>query len=79
MAFTPKLPPLDESRMSPAVAATAAALREKFASASSNAKVLMVSMREVWMCWNLLPIMPAGICVTLVCGFSSCRTATVQH
>ncbi len=68
-SFAPELPPLDESRMSPAEAASAAALREKFASASSKAQVLMVSMREVWMCWNLLPIAPAGICATVTVVF----------
>jgi hypothetical protein len=60
-SFPYELPPLDESRMTPALASTAAALREKFASASSNAQALMRTMHEIRMEWNLLPVAPAGI------------------
>ena len=56
-----ELPPLDESRMTPALASTAAALREKFTSASSDAQALMRTMHEIRMEWNLLPVVPAGI------------------
>ena len=59
-SFPPQLPPLDDSRMAPTVASSAAALRARFTTASSDAQALMLSMREVWEKWNLLPILPSG-------------------
>jgi len=59
-AFAHELPPLDESRMTPALASTAAALREKFTSASSDAQALLRTMHEIRMEWNHLPVVPAG-------------------
>jgi hypothetical protein len=53
-----ELPPLDDSCTSPAVAASAAALRARFTTASSDAQALMLSMREIWNKWNLLPVLP---------------------
>ena len=59
-SFSPELPPLDESRTTPAVAAIAVQLRMRFTSASSNAQTLMHAMREAWMQWHLLPVIPSG-------------------
>ena len=78
-SFPPQLPPLDDSRMAPAVASSAAALRARFTTASSDAQALMLSMREVWEKWNLLPILPSG--TRAACGLPGtqlprCRAAT---
>ena len=78
-SFPPQLPPLDNSRMAPAVASSAAALRARFTTASSDAQALMLSMREVWEKWNLLPILPSG--TRAACGLPGtqlprCRAAT---
>ena len=67
-SFPPELPPLDDSRMAPAVAAAAAALRARFTTASSNAQALMLAMREFWEMWNLLPILPSGTRAALLCA-----------
>lgn len=55
----PQLPPLDDSRMTPALATTAAALHARFTTASSNAQALMRTMRDIRMEWDLLPLMPS--------------------
>ena len=59
-SFTLELPPLDESRLSPALAAISAQVRIRFMSAASDAQSLMHSMREAWMQWHLLPVIPQG-------------------
>ena len=65
-SFPPELPPLDDSRMAPSVSSSAAALRARFTTASSDAQALMLSMREAWATWNLFPILPSG--TRAVCG-----------
>ena len=55
----PQLPPLDDSRMTPALALTAADLRARFTTASSDAQALMRTMRDIRMEWDLLPLMPS--------------------
>jgi hypothetical protein len=65
-SFTPELPPLDESCLSPALAASSAQLRLQFMNASSATKNLMYKMREAWMQWHHLPVISVGallICV----------------
>jgi hypothetical protein len=57
--FLPQLPPLDDSRMTPALASTAAALRARFTTASSDAQALMRTMCDIRMEWDLLPLMPS--------------------
>ena len=57
--FLPQLPPLDDSRMTPALALTAADLRARFTTASSDAQALMRMMRDIRMEWDLLPLMPS--------------------
>ena len=59
-SFTLELPPLDESRLSPALAAISDQVRIRFMSAASDAQSLMHSMREAWMQWHLLPVIPQG-------------------
>jgi hypothetical protein len=73
-SFPPQLPPLDDSRMAPAVASSAAALRARFTTASYDAQALMLSMREAWAKWNLLPILPSG--TRVICGPPQLRAAT---
>ena len=58
-SFPPQLPPLDDSRMTPALASTAADLRARFTTASSDAQALMRMMRDIRMEWDLLPLMPS--------------------
>jgi hypothetical protein len=65
-SFPSELPPLDDSCLHPAAASSAAALRARFVSASSDAQALMLSMREVWAEWQFLPTSPAG--TRDVCG-----------
>jgi hypothetical protein len=60
-SFALDLPPLDESRMSPAAVSAAASLRFAFAKASSEAQVALHSMREAWEQWHRYPIAPSGI------------------
>jgi hypothetical protein len=59
-SFSLELPPLDESRLSPTLAASSAQVRKRFMSAASDAQSLMHSMREAWMQWHLLPVIPQG-------------------
>jgi hypothetical protein len=59
-SFAPELPPLDESRMSPALAARAAQLRMRFVSATADIQNLTHAMRKVWMHWHRLPVIPLG-------------------
>ncbi len=62
-AFPPELPALDETRMSPSVAACAATVRNSFTRASSQAQSLMRGMRDVWMQWQMFPTISKGKCV----------------
>ena len=74
-SFPPQLPPLDDSRMAPAVSSSAAALRARFTTASSDAQALMLSMREAWATWNLFPILPSG--TRAACGLPVCNAVTL--
>jgi len=58
-SFAPPLPPIDESRMTPALVSTAADLRMRFSSASSDAQALMRTMREIRLEWNRILAMHA--------------------
>ena len=60
-AFPFELPALDETRMSPSVAACAATVRNSFTSASSQAQNLMRTMRDAWMQWRIFPTISEGI------------------
>jgi hypothetical protein len=54
--FPLNLPLLDEDRLSPELAASAAKLRSQFTIASSNAQTLLRSVRDAWIAWHSLPI-----------------------
>ena len=49
-----ELPPLDESRMSPAVVSAAEILRMEYAIASSKAQSSLLSLRKAWLRWHQL-------------------------
>jgi hypothetical protein len=53
-----ELPPLDESRMSPAVVSAAEILRMEYAISSSQAKSSLLSLRKAWLRWHQLPMAP---------------------
>ena len=55
-----QLPPLDQSRMSPAVVSAAELLSMEYAITSSQARSSLLAMREAWMRWNQLPVAPPG-------------------
>jgi hypothetical protein len=76
-SFPLELPPLDDSRMAPAVASSAAALRARFTTASSTVKELMLSMHKFWEKWNLLPILPSG--TRAACGQSRAPAAALPR
>jgi len=59
-SFTIDLPPIDQSCMSPQLAAGAAQIRTRFMTASSDAQNLMRTMRSDWMQWHLLPVIYSG-------------------
>lgn len=50
------LPPLDEGRLSPELAASATKLRSQFTLASSNVQILLRSVRDAWIAWHSLPV-----------------------
>ena len=54
-----ELPPLDESRMSPAVISAAGILRMEYAIYSSRAQSDLLSLRKAWLRWHELPMAPA--------------------
>jgi hypothetical protein len=54
------LPPLDQSRMSPAVVSAAELLSMEYAITSSQARSSLLAMREAWMRWHQLPVAPPG-------------------
>ncbi len=54
-----ELPPLDESRMSPAVVSAAEILRMEYAISSSQAKSALLALRKAWLRWHQLPVAPA--------------------
>jgi hypothetical protein len=58
-SFPFELPPLDESRMSPAVVSAAEILRMEYAISSSQAKSALLSLRNAWLHWHQLPVAPA--------------------
>ena len=58
-----QLPPLDQSRMSPAVVSAAELLSMEYAITSSQARSSLLSMREAWMRWHQLPVAPPGNCI----------------
>jgi hypothetical protein len=58
--FEPELPPLEESRITPAHSAIASQLRSRFTDASSSVKILMRTMRDVWISWHSLPVVSTG-------------------
>ena len=53
-----ELPPLDESRMSPAVISAAKILRMEYAIYSSRAQSDLLSLRKAWLRWHELPMAP---------------------
>ena len=53
-----ELPPLDESRMSPAVVSAAEILRVEYAISSSQAHSALLSLRKAWLRWHQLPMAP---------------------
>lgn len=55
-----QLPPLDQSRMSPAVVSAAELLSMEYAITSSQARSSLLAMREAWMRWHQLPVAPPG-------------------
>jgi hypothetical protein len=59
-AFPPALPLLDDSQITPAIAAAAAALKTNYASAAFNAQILMRGLRDAWLSWHSLPVKHAG-------------------
>ena len=58
-SFAPVLPPLDESRMTPALAQSAAELCKRLTTASCEVQILMRTIREIWTEWSRLPVMPS--------------------
>jgi hypothetical protein len=55
-----ELPPLDESRMSPAVVSAAEILRVEYAISSSQAHSALLSLRKAWLRWHQLPMAPGS-------------------
>ncbi len=55
-----EFPPLDQSRMSPAVVSAAELLSMEYAITSSQARSCLLSMRNAWMRWHQLPVEPPG-------------------
>jgi hypothetical protein len=53
-----ELPPLDESRISPAVVSAAETLRMQYAICSSKAQSALLFLRKAWMHWHELPMAP---------------------
>jgi hypothetical protein len=53
-----ELPPLDDSRMSPAVMLAAEQVRKAYAISSSQAQRSLLSLRNSWMRWHQLPLAP---------------------
>ena len=75
--FMSDLPLLDEGRLSPSVVARAAKLRSQFTDVSSQVLAGLHTMRDVWIDWHSLPIMPSNTASSSMAA--PCMSATTDH
>jgi hypothetical protein len=74
-----ELPPLDQSRMSPAVVSAAELLRVEYAITSSQTRSSLLSMRKTWMRWHQLPVAPPGNRNQFVSVLSESEAAVLRY
>jgi hypothetical protein len=63
-AFPPALPVLDDSQISPAIAAAAAVLQNNYTSAACSARDVIRGLRNAWVSWHNFPTKHSGQTVT---------------
>jgi hypothetical protein len=74
-----ELPPLDQSRMSPADVSAAELLRMEYDVISSQARSSLLSMRKVWMRWHQLPVAIPGNRIQFAGVISKFEAAVPQY